>query len=262
MSITSTLTVNNTWQPIFGVPSTGYCQVQVIENFVGGRTANFNLNTYTDSSSTQVTELVDCRGFTYFDPFLPANFSLDGVIQYQLRRTSNILEITVSSGSYNLTFNSYSASQGLLRGPQGPQGRQGAQGVTGAQGPVGSPGLPRDTTFAVMSSQVDIGTANAYLLPSGTTATLSAAQVLVSLGSALSLTVRLTAPPGVGQSRTVQVRFGPAGIATTALVTISDLNTTGQWTGSVTISNSIVLLATATASAANSTVMATVHFTK
>lgn len=262
MSITSTITVNNTWQPIFSVPSTGYCYLQIIENFVGGRSGVCDFNTYTGTSSGLVTELVDCRGFVSFEPFLPASFSLDGIIQYTLRLNSNILEITVASGTYSLTFNSYSASQSLLSGPQGPQGDIGAQGFSGSQGPTGSPGLPRNTAFSILGTGVAVGTSNIYLLPAGSTPTISVASSFVNSGSVLSLSVLLGTAPGLGQSRTFQVRWGPTALASSALVTISDLNTTGQWVGSASIFTSIVVLATATASAASSTIVAAVHFTK
>lgn len=138
MSIESTLTVTNVWQPVFTVPSTGYIFLSIRENFVGGRQGVATLYSYIDELNNLVTAFIDGRGFIVFDNFLPANFSFDGVITYSLRIVSGIMETTVVSGSYSLTFTMFSASQDINTGPQGPQG---STGLTGPQGPQGPQGL-------------------------------------------------------------------------------------------------------------------------
>lgn len=237
MSVSSTLTVNAVWQPIFVVTSTGYIEMMIQENFVGGRQAIAELNGYTDDSGNFVTTLVDCRGFTLFDEKLPGSFSLDGTIIYNLRLVSNIFEISTVSGSYSVTFTSISASQQLIAGPQGAQGTRGAQGpigTTGAQGPQGIPGIVQATGFITYSSSVPINTNLTYLLPSGSTVTESEAQRILgtpSGGNILSLSVNLGQTLPAGDTRTITVRIN--GVDSAATVTIPQLVATGQWTGSV-----------------------------
>lgn len=264
MSVDSTLTVTTSWQPIFAVSSTGYISLSIVENFSIGRRGVATLNTFHDESGNLVTVLIDCRGFFVFDPILPSNFSLDGVIIYSIRVVSNILEVMVASGSYSLSFSMFSASQTASSGPQGPQG---PDGLTGAQGPQGPTGPALDTSTITYSSNTTVaGTvATTYLQTTGVNTTEINAQRILSAasgGELLTLNVFLSVAPGVGTSRIFTIRIN--GVNTVAVITIAGTATTGQWIGGIPYAtfDRISIQCTRTGTPATTIVMASLRFSQ